>query len=293
VYDIKSMKKLIYFLIVTAVFSSVALAADKKFASTYISDGIANYEQGNYLEAILNLRSAGQLSPNNPVTVYKYLGMSYSQLSLWQQAVKEFCKILYISPDDPERAAIIGKIHEWDKENEYIPMMAKYSFYSIKYKNKIWAEPDNLLNYLSLTEIYKCSGRYEEAENFFKALVKGRPDKIDFKKYYAEVLFLDKKYAEAGGLYKQILEDEPLNTDAIIGLNLILKKRYEDVLAKRPGNVQTYIKLARVFRDMKRYEDAISAYETYLEKDSANVEVRRELEEIKKILAALTAKAAL
>ncbi len=286
------MKKIILFLIVTSVLASVAYTADKKFASTYISDGIANYEQGNYLEAILNLRSAGQLSPNNPVTVYKYLGMSYSQLSLWQQAVKEFCKILYISPDDPERGAIINKIHDWEKEKEYVPMMAKYSFYSIKYKNKIWAEPNNLLNYLSLTEIYKCSGRYEEAENFFKALVKGRPEKIDFKKYYAEVLFLDKKYGEAGGLYDQILDDEPLNTDAIIGLNLILKKRYEDILAKRPENVQTYIKLARVFRDMKRYEDAISAYGAYLEKDSANVEVRREMEETNKILTAVSSSAA-
>ena len=282
------MKKLIFIFIVLAAFCSSSMSEEKKFASTYISDGIANYEKGNYLEAILNLRSAGQLSPN-PVTVYKYLGMSYGRLSLWQQAVKEFCKVIYISPDDPERADIMTNIHEWDKDEEYIPMMAKYSFYSIKYKNKIYAEPNNLLNYLSLTEIYKCSGRYEEAENFFKALVKGRPDKMDFKKYYAEVLFLDKKYAEAGGLYKQILEDEPLNTDAIIGMNLILKKRYEAILAKRPENVQTYIKLARVYRDMKRYEDAISAYGSYLEKDSANIEVQRELEETKKILAAVSA----
>jgi len=276
------MKKIIFFLIVCS-FLSVSYAAERKLASAYISEGIANYDQGNYLEAILSLRSAEQLSPN-PVTVYKYLGMSYSKLALWQQAMKEFNKILFINPDDPEREKIIGKIREWEKQSEYIPMMAKYSFYSIKYKNKIWDDPDNLLNYLSLTEIYKCSGRYEEAENFFKALVKDRPEKIDFKKYLAEVLFLDKKYSEAGGLYRKILEDEPLNTDAIIGLNLILKKRYDDTLAKRPDNVLTYIKLARVFRELKRHEDAVTAYEKYLEKDSANIEVKRELEETKKIL---------
>ena len=276
------MKKIILLFIVCS-FLSVSYAAERKLASAYISEGIANYDQGNYLEAILSLRSAEQLSPN-PVTVYKYLGMSYSKLSLWQQAMKEFNKILFISSDDPEREKIIGKIREWEKQNEYIPLMAKYSFYSIKYKNKIWDDPDNLLNYLSLTEIYKCSGRYEEAENFFKALVKDRPEKIDFKKYLAEVLFLDKKYSEAGGLYRKILEDEPLNTDAIIGLNLILKKRYDDTLAKRPDNVLTYIKLARVFRELKRYEDAVMAYEKYLEKDNANIEVKRELEETRKLL---------
>jgi len=276
------MKKFIIFIVV-CLFLSAAYAAERKLASAYISEGIANYEQGNYLEAILSLRSAEQLSPN-PVTVYKYLGMSYSKLALWQQAMKEFNKILFINPDDPEREKIIGKIREWEKQNEYIPMMAKYSFYSIKYKNKIWDDPDNLLNYLSLTEIYKCSGRYEEAENFFRALVKDRPEKIDFKKYLAEVLFLDKKYSEAGGLYRKILEEEPLNTDARIGLNLILKKRYDDTLAKRPDNVLTYIKLARVFRELKRHEDAVAAYEKYLEKDSANIEVKRELEETRKIL---------
>jgi len=276
------MKKIILLFIVCS-FLSVSYAAERKLASAYISEGIANYDQGNYLEAILSLRSAEQLSPN-PVTVYKYLGMSYSKLALWQQAMKEFNKILFINPDDPEREKIIGKIREWEKQSEYIPMMAKYSFYSIKYKNKIWDDPDNLLNYLGLTEIYKCSGRYEEAENFFKALVKDRPEKMDFKKYLAEVLFLDKKYSEAGGLYRKILEDEPLNTDARIGLNLILKKRYDDTLAKRPDNVLTYINLARVFRELKRYEDAVTAYEKYLEKDSANIEVKRELEETRKIL---------
>jgi tetratricopeptide (TPR) repeat protein len=274
---------------IIVVFSSASLAAEKKLASTYISEGIANYEKGNYLEAILNLRSAEQLSPN-PATVYKYLGMSYSKLSLWQQAVKEFNKILFANPGDQDRARIIDKIHDWEKEKDYVPMMAKYSFYSIKYKNKIWEDPDNLLNYLGLTEIYKCSGRYEEAENFFRALMKDRPEKVDFKKYLAEVLFLDKKYSDAGNLYRQILEDEPLNTDAIIGLNIILKKRYEDVLSKRPDNMATYIKLARVLKDLKRYEDAISAYEKYLKKDSANIEVKRELEETKKILEFVSSK---
>ncbi len=283
------MKKIVFILTIIAVFSSLSFAEEKKLASAYISDGIACYERGNYIEAIVNLRSAEQLSPN-PVTVYKYLGMSYSKLSLWRQAVKEFNKILFFSPDDPERAAIISRMNEWENEKEYVPMMATYSFYSIKYKNRIWAEPENLLNYLSLAEIYKCSGRYEEAENFFRVLVNGRPDKIDFKKYLAEVLFLDKKYSEAGGLYRKILEEEPYNTDAIIGLDLILKKRYEDVLAARPENVRTYIQLARVLRDMRRYEDAVSAYEKYLEKDSANIEVRKEMEETQKILEAISPK---
>jgi tetratricopeptide (TPR) repeat protein len=285
------MKKIVFILTFIAVFSSFSIAEEKKFASAYITEGIANYQQGNYLEAILNLRSAEQLSPN-PVTVYRYLGMSYSKLSLWRQAGKEFNKILFFSPDDPDRSVIINKINEWEREKEYVPMMATYSFYSIKYKNRIWSEPDNLLNYLSLAEIYKCSGRYEEAESFFRALVNGRPDKIDFKKYLAEVLFLNKKYSEAGGLYRKILEEEPYNTDAIIGLSLILKKRYEDTLAARPENMRTYIKLARVLRDLKRYEDAISMYEKYLEKDSANIEVRRELEETKKILEIVKSKPA-
>jgi tetratricopeptide (TPR) repeat protein len=281
------MKKAILFTLILFSFSYNSNCEEKKLASAYISDGIAYYDQGNYLEAILNLRSAEQLSPN-PVNVNKYLGYSYAKLSQWQQAVKEFNKILIINPNDPERETILEKIHEWEGRNDIVPAMAKYSFYSIKYKNRIWEQPDNLLNYLNLTEIFKCSGKYEEAENFFRALVKDRPNQIVFKKYLAEVLLLDKKHGDSASVYKKILEEEPLNTDANLGIDMILKKRYEDVLKKYPESRVTYLKLARILREMKRYEDSINYFNRYLEKDSANVEARRELNETIKILNAIT-----
>lgn len=268
-------------LICTASFS-----AEKKLASGYINEGIADYDSGNYIEAILNLRSAEQLSPN-PLTVYKYLGMSYSKLSLWTQAIKEFNKIIYVNPADPDRSAIIAKISEWDKQPEVAPAMAQFSFYSIQYKNKIFNDPENLLNYLALTEIYKCSGRYDEAESFFRTLIKDRPDKTVFKKYLAEVLFLNKKYAEAGGIYKKIMDEDPSNIDAIISYDLVLKKRYDDMLLKDPDNTPTYLKLARVLRDLKLYELSIDAYGKYLEKDSANTDVIQEMDETQKLMEAV------
>ena len=161
-------------MIMIITLSFPCFCAEKKLASTYIGDGIAFYDQGNYIEAILSLKSAEQLTPN-PITVIKYLGMAYSKLSLWPQAVKEFNKILIISPNDPDRKKIMERINDWEKRKYTVPAMAQYSFYSIKYKNRIFAEPENLLNYLSLTEIYKCSGRYTEAEQFFRALIKDRP----------------------------------------------------------------------------------------------------------------------
>jgi tetratricopeptide (TPR) repeat protein len=273
--------------ILLLVIANGALCPEKKLASTYINLGISDYNKGSFIEAILNFRSAEQLSPN-PVNVNKYLGMAYSKMSLWQQAAKEFNKILIINPSDPDRSKIIEMIREWEKMKEYTPASAQYSFFSIKYKNKIYAEPDNLLNYLSLTEIYKCSGRYLEAENFFRALVKDRPDKMVFKKYLAEVLFLDGKYGEAGGLYRKILEDEPLNTDAILGLNLIIKKRVEDMMAKNPENMVNHLKLARALKDLKRYEDSIAEYDKFLAQDSANSDVTREKEETELILQAVT-----
>jgi predicted Zn-dependent protease len=165
--------------------------------------------------------------------------------------------------------------------------MAKYSFYSIKYKNKIFAEPENLLNYLSLAEIYKCSRRFTEAENFFRALYKERSDKTVFVKYLADILYFEGKYAEAGTLYRRLLENEPLNTDSLLGLNLIMKKRYDAMIRKNPDNIANHLKLARVYKDMKRYEDAIAEYNKYLAKDSANGDVQRERDETRKILEAL------
>jgi tetratricopeptide (TPR) repeat protein len=281
------MKRIIIILILLFVAFSGAFAAEKKLASAYITDGIADFDSGNYMGAILNLRSAEQLSPV-PGIVYKYLGMAYGKLSLWQQAALAMNKVLFVSPDDPERADIVQEIRDWEGTKEFVPMMATYTFYRIKFKNRIWAEPDNLLNYLSLAEIFKCSGRYEEAENFFSALVKNRPAQTNFKRYLAEAYYLEGKYSEAGNLYKKILDEEPLNTGAVIGYNMVLKKRYENTLASQPGNILLYIKIARVLKEMKRYEDAVATYEKYLERDSANVEVNMELDETKKILDAIS-----
>ena len=269
---------------------SGSFAEERKLASTYLTDGIAAYDSGNYLNSILNFRSAEQLSPL-PGIVYKYLGMSYAKLSLWKQAALAMNMVLFVSPDDPERADIVRDIRDWEGNKESFPMVATYTFYRIKFKNRIWADPNNLLNYLSLAEVFKCSGRYEEAENFFSALMKSRPAQTNFKKYLAEAYYLDGKYSEAGNLYKKILDDEPLNTGAVIGYNMVLKQRYENVLVIQPGNILTYIKIARVMKDIKRYEDAVSAYEKYLEKDSGNAEVNRELDETKKILEAVSPKA--
>jgi len=282
-------KRSIVTVFIILIISCASFCEGKKLASAYISEGIANYEQGNYIEAILNLRSAEQLSPN-PVNVYKYLGMAYSKLSLWTQAVREFNKIIYIDPADADREDIIKKINEWESQKATQTAMAQYSFYSIKYKNRIWEQPDNLLNYIALTEIYKCSGRYVEAENFFRALMKDSPSKIIFKKYLADVLFLNRRYAEAGGLYRRILDEEPLNMDAILGINYIFKQRYDEMIQKQPGNISHYLKVARVLRDLKRYEDAISYYNRYLEKDSANADVRRELDETNKIFSVIVPK---
>lgn len=269
------------------LFAAQCSCTQMKFASSYMSEGLADYANGNYIEAILNLRSAELLSPN-PVEVDKYLGEAYAKMSLWRQAAKEFGEILFLSPSDPDRAKLIDSIHLWEHSKDYVPAMAQYSFYSIKYKNRIFSDPENLLNYLALTEIYKCSGRYTEAENFFRALIRDRPDKIVFKKYLAEVLYFGGKYAEAGILYKKILEEEPLNTDALVGYNLILKQRYEDMLAKDPSNMANHLKLARVLKELKRYEDSISEFDKYLKSDSANADVIREKDETQKVLLALT-----
>lgn len=286
------MKKAFFILILLFVAFSGSYAEERKLASTYITDGMADFDEGNYLGAILNFRSAEQLSPV-PAVVYKYLGMSYGKLSRWQQAAQAMNMVLFVSPDDSERSDIVSKIRDWEGNKETVPMMATYTFYRIKYKNRIWADPNNLLNYLSLAEIFKCSGRYEEAENFFSALVKSRPGQTNFKKYLAEVYYLDGKFGEAGNLYKKILDEEPLNAGAIIGYNMVLKTRYENALAVQPENILTYIKIARALKEMKRYEDAIATYEKYLEKDSGNVEVIMELDETRKILDAVSPKATL
>ena len=224
------MKRFILFLVVfLIVLSSIAaLAQERKFASWYLLEGIKDYEQGLYVKAIVDLKSAIHLNPNL-VIAYKYLGLSYSKMYLWEQAAREYNKILFYNPAELDRENIIQNITEWEKKKEYLTASARYSYYVIKYREKVWSEPYNLLNYLGLAEIYECERDFEKAGTFYRILVEEAPDKQVFKLYLAETLTLSDKYKKAEAIYRDVLEREPLNPEAVLGLNMILKRRHENI----------------------------------------------------------------
>lgn len=245
-------------------------------ASWYLLEGIKSYEQGLYVSAIVNLKSAAHLN-SDLVLAYKYLGLSYSNMYLWDQAVREYNKMLFFNPDNTGRQEILKNIDEWENKKEHSSAAARYSYYILKYRSAVWQEPHNFLNYLALAEIYECEGEYAKTKSFYEYLAREDSSKDIFKLYLAETFTLSGAFDEAKAIYLKILKNDPLNFDAIIGLNLILKKEYDKKLKDDPNDLSARIGLAKALKELKRYENAIEEYKKVIERDNLNIGVRAEL----------------
>lgn len=87
---------------------------------------------------------------------------------------------------------------------------------------------------------------------------------------------------EAEKIFLQIIEQEPHNNYALVGLGDISRKKrdylkavsyYQECLVFHPENNYAHFGLADCFKEMKRLPEAITAWEYYLETDPTNITV--------------------
>lgn len=95
-------------------------------------------------------------------------------------------------------------------------------------------------------------------------------------------LLREDRVAEAEELFTQILETDPSNCYALVGLGDAARKRhdfegavayYERCLSEDSVNNYALFGLADSYKSMRRYHQAIEIWERYLEKDDGNVTV--------------------
>jgi tetratricopeptide (TPR) repeat protein len=74
-----------------------------------------------------------------------------------------------------------------------------------KFNKCIEIDPNQILVYKDLGELYYSLGRYPEAENNYKIYMGKAEVSLDDKEQYAFILFFNKKYPEAAGLLDNVL----------------------------------------------------------------------------------------
>jgi len=95
-------------------------------------------------------------------------------------------------------------------------------------------------------------------------------------------LLREQRIPEAEDSFRQVLEKDPTNSYALVGLGDAARKRndyesaiglYERCLESDPGNTYALFGLADSHKSLKHYTKAIEAWELYLRQDDTNVTV--------------------
>ena len=150
------------------------------------------------------------------------------------------------------------------------------------------AQPDNIEASLSLADCLVMNDvNMEEAENIFRRELTVHPDSIRPRIGYADALRKQGRYEEAQDQYKAVLAKEPDNERAIIGLDWINRdlspvlRRLEKEVADNPTDAKSRRRLAGLYYDTWRYWDAEQQVVILLEENPNDKQLQSFLADIK------------
>ena len=112
---------------------------------------------------------------------------------------------------------------------------------------------------------------------------------IDLKKLFQNALnfYQQKQYANAEAVYKQILNQEPNNLDALLGLGNTYRdwkkydlaiSQYEKVISLDAHKIEAYISLAQVYKNKNQIDKAKEILNTGLKNNPGNADLQNSLD---------------
>ena len=127
-------------------------------------------------------------------------------------------------------------------------------------------------------KLYSSKRDFGMALNTLRQAIEDFPDVDNFKQTLALTLFDLKMYDKAENRCREILARDPRNTRVLILLGEIREKQdrpadaigfYSQALAVEPRNVSLRLKYAELLITLKRFEQAVAAYNQLLENEEA------------------------
>ncbi len=208
--------------------------------------GVTKKILGNQIEAIISLKKAIKINPNN-ADVYNNLGLTYIELKKIDQAVLNFKKSINLDKNNPFYYNNLGTaLLESNNLEEAEQNLNK----------AIGLKSNFFLAYNNLGLIYKKIKKFDKSlEYFYKC--------IEINKNFPDVYHnLGETYQEIGNLDTAILN-------------------YENCIKKKPYSVETINSLAHLFKIKGMYEKSIKLYENSIDINPNNSEVFNNLGNLK------------
>ncbi len=158
------------------------------------------------------------------------------------------------------------------------------------------AEPDNIALVRALGDVYAATGNYAQARNAYEKVVKARPHDAQTAKLLKEADAQtsmqsggwEDNEGKQGG-YREMIKDKAVAEKLDIQAKAVVAgDDFETMVAeqrsrieKEPRNINAYRALIRLYRQKKRFAEAIAVVEEALKVNTADPDLDRTLSELK------------
>ncbi len=256
---------------------------------------------GRQAEAVVSLEKAVKRMPDD-----KSLRLTYARLLVelkqYEKARLEFARLHEDSPDDAELLYTLGLLslesQRLDDAEKYLLKLVKTGHredeaqYYLGRINEGRSQYDDAINWykqvhdgqyqfdsrLRIAEMLSKAGRFEEARDYLKSMLKGSHPQASMVRIYlalGDLLRSGKHYQQAIEIYNTALEVAPGNNDLLyaraltaesVGQIDILEADLKAILATQPDNAHALNALGFTLADQtNRYEEAYQLIKRALE----------------------------
>lgn len=260
------------------------LRLEPDLADVYKARGTAYYHIASFKQAIEDYTTAIKLNPDY-AKAYHGRGAAYAGQHDYHQAIRDFSKALELEPDAVDsyhgQALVHYDLGDYDQAIE-------------GFSRAIELEPASAKYYMNRGIAYSRKGNYEQAIADCNTVVELEPDRADSYSSRGFVHLMMDNYDQAiRDLHKAVELKPDHSVYCNLGTAYVAKgdlsqavTSYDRALAMNPEDVHAYLNKANTCVDLGRVEEAIEAYQKFLQfvsPDDSNIEhAKKKLSELEK-----------
>ncbi len=268
------------FILISIAITTTAVYHKTQKANMNYYPGHRYLKKGDREKALILLGKALSIDKNH-LGALKDLSELYTWLHKFDKAIEMYEDILRLKPKDRKAKYSLAKVYTWSKN--YPRAVALYS-------ELIQATNDKQFK-KDLAEIYIWDNQLDKAKGLLDEVLKESPSDYEARFLLAKTLQYLKQPDEAIKIYNQLLDEQDRKYEPAI-MQLMAEsytvkaeftkseEKYREIIEYQPENLDAIIKLADVLSWKGQYEQALEYYRQALKIEPDNIKVQKKIADV-------------